>query len=155
NPLVDEPLILTVALNQAANGETASATAATAMSMSYFDQRSGSNHAAMAEKTRARLSRGRQLVKGHLMPSIGPRHSVIVHVLRGLPAQFTEPVVVNPEMVRDLVDDSPAHLVGDLLLAAGDRADRLPVNRDAVRQYPGVLRGAIGQRNALVEPEQP
>lgn len=58
-------------------------------------------------------------------------------------------------MVGDLVDDGPADLVGDLSFGAADGADRLAVDRDAVGQHPGVLGGPAGERDALVEPEQP
>lgn len=57
----------------------------------------------------------------------------------GLPAEFPEPVVVDAEMVRDLVDDGAADLVGDLLLGAARRADRLVVDGNAVGQHAGVL----------------
>ncbi len=71
------------------------------------------------------------------------------------PAEFAEPGVVDAEVVGDLVDDGPADLAGDLLLAEADRADRLPVDGDPVGQHPRVLRGAAGERDALVQPEQP
>src|SRR5208282_686336 len=71
-----------------------------------------------------------------------------------LPAEFAEPVVVDAEMVGDLVDDGPADLAGDLPLGPAGRADRPAVDGDAVRQHAGVLRGAAGERDALVQPEQ-
>jgi len=57
--------------------------------------------------------------------------------IRLLPAEFAKPAVVNAEMVSNLVDDSTADLVGDLLLGAADRADRLAVDGDAVGQDMG------------------
>jgi len=57
-------------------------------------------------------------------------------------------------MVGDLVDDSMADLVSDLLLAVAGRADRLAVDGDAIGQDSRVLRRAAGERDALVEPEQ-
>jgi hypothetical protein len=57
-------------------------------------------------------------------------------------------------VVRDLVDDGAAHLVGHLLLGVADRADRQAVDDDPVREDPGVLGGAPGQRHALVQAEQ-
>src|SRR6266571_868489 len=70
------------------------------------------------------------------------------------PAEFAEPFVVDAEVVRDLVDDGAAHLVGDLILGAADRADLAAVDDDPVGQDPGVLGGPAGQRDALVEAEQ-
>jgi MFS family permease len=71
-----------------------------------------------------------------------------------LPAQFAEPVVVDAEVMGDLVDDSPAHLVGDLLLGPADREDRLRVDRDVIGRDHRVRGCAVGQRDALVEAEQ-
>ena len=42
----------------------------------------------------------------------------------GLPAEFSEAVVIDAEMVADLVDDGPADLLGDLLLRTAGRAGR-------------------------------
>ena len=80
---------------------------------------------------------------------------ILADRVRGLPAQFAEPVVVNAEMVGDLVDNGAADLLGDLLLVAADRANRLPVDGDPVGQDPCVLRRAASERDALVQPEQP
>jgi hypothetical protein len=71
-----------------------------------------------------------------------------------LPAEFPESAVVNAEMVRDLVDDGTADLVGDLLLGMALRADRLVVDGDAIGQHARVLRRAAGERDALIQPEQ-
>src|ERR1700733_12590006 len=57
----------------------------------------------------------------------------------GLPAELAEPLVADAEMVADLVDDSTAHLVADLILGAADRADRQAVDGDPVGQHPGVV----------------
>ena len=48
-----------------------------------------------------------------------------------------------------------ADLVGNLVVGAADGADRQAVDGDAVGQHPAVLGGAAGERDALVEPEQP
>src|SRR5881227_1461264 len=71
-----------------------------------------------------------------------------------LPVEFGEAVVVDAEVVGDLVHDRPADLVGDLLLGAADGADLPAVDGDPVGQHPGIVRGALGERDALVEPEQ-
>src|SRR5258705_12647581 len=77
------------------------------------------------------------------------------HLPRGaLPAEFGEAVVVDAEVVGDLVHDRSADLVGDLLLGAADPADLTAVDGDPVGQHPGVVRRAVGERDALVEPEQ-
>ena len=62
--------------------------------------------------------------------------------------------MVHAEMVSDFVDNGPADLFGDLLLGAADRTDCLAVDGNAVGQHPGVLGGAAGERDALVQPEQ-
>ena len=73
-----------------------------------------------------------------------------------LPAEFPQPGVIDAEVVRDLVDDGPPHLFGDLVLGPADRADGQPVDRDAVRQHPRVAGcRAAGERDPLVKPEQP
>jgi len=56
--------------------------------------------------------------------------------------------------MANLVDHCSAHLLDNLGLAVADRAYRKPVNRDAVGQDPGVIRCPVGQRDALVQPEQ-
>src|SRR5215469_16473519 len=66
NPLAEEFLNLTVALNQGTNTDTASTRAAAAMSKSFAGQRRGLNHAAAAARMRARRPRGGHLVTGHL-----------------------------------------------------------------------------------------
>jgi len=76
-------------------------------------------------------------------------------VSAALPAQFVEPGVIDAEMVCHLVDDGFADLVGDFILGLADGADRLAVDRDLVWEHPGVLSGPAGQRDALVESEQP
>ena len=45
-------------------------------------------------------------------------------------------------------------LVDDVVLGLADVADRLAVDHDPVRQLAAVLPAALGQREALVEPEQ-
>src|SRR4051794_675535 len=69
------------------------------------------------------------------------------------PAEGVELVVVDAEVVRDLVDDGDGDLLGHLVLVLAHVADRLPVDHDPVRQRAAVVRAALGQRVALVEPE--
>jgi hypothetical protein len=57
-------------------------------------------------------------------------------------------------VVGDLVDDGDQDLVDDVVLGLADVADRLAVDHDPVRQRPAVVPAALGQRVALVEPEQ-
>src|ERR1700750_653801 len=83
--------------------------------------------------------------------SAAPRNS---SAGRALPAQFGEAVVVDAEVVGDLVHHGPPDLVGDLLLGAADGADLQPVDGDPGGQHPGVIRRAVGERDALVEPQQ-
>src|SRR3712207_5855867 len=70
------------------------------------------------------------------------------------PAEGVELVVVDAEVVRDLVDDGDRDLLGHLVLVLADVADRLAVDHDPVRQGTAVVGAALGERVALVEPEQ-
>ena len=58
-----------------------------------------------------------------------------------LPAQFAQPPVIDAEVVRDLVDDGPADLLGDLLLSPAGRADRpaMVIWSGSTLAYPVVL----------------
>src|SRR3954470_9126021 len=76
----------------------------------------------------------------------GPRTSA--------PAQFVEAGVVDAEVVRDLVDDGDRDLLDHLVLGLADVADGLAVDHDPVGQRTAVLPASLGQRVALVEPEQ-
>jgi hypothetical protein len=49
---------------------------------------------------------------------------------RFLPAEFSEPLVIDAEIVADLVDDGTADLLGDFPLAMADRANGLAVDGD-------------------------
>src|SRR3954447_1622439 len=70
------------------------------------------------------------------------------------PAQFVQAGLVDPEVVRDLVHDGHRDLLDDVVDGVADVADRLAIDHDPVRQRPAVLPAALGQRVALVEPEQ-
>src|SRR5215218_10317712 len=70
------------------------------------------------------------------------------------PAELVQPVVVDAEVVRDLVDDGDRHLLDHLVLGLADVADGLAVDHDPVGQGAAVLPAAVGQRIALVEAEQ-
>src|SRR5215813_12903637 len=76
-PVTSEPLILSTALNQGTNTETASTRAATAISMSEGDQRDGLNHVAARKRSRARLSRCGHMVNSHLAPFAGRSGSLL------------------------------------------------------------------------------
>jgi hypothetical protein len=58
-----------------------------------------------------------------------------------------------PKIMRDLMDEGTAHLVGDLLFGPAGRADRLALD-DPVRENPGIIWRPAGQRDALIQPEQ-
>jgi hypothetical protein len=75
-------------------------------------------------------------------PRSAVRKCILAGRVRVLPAEFAEPGVVNAEVVADLVDDGAADLVGDLVLAVADRADRLLADGDPVGQHARILRGA-------------
>jgi hypothetical protein len=55
-----------------------------------------------------------------------------------LPAEFSEPLVIDAEIVADLVDDGTADLFGDFPLAMADRANGLAKDGDPVWQHPRV-----------------
>src|SRR4029453_9535936 len=71
-----------------------------------------------------------------------------------VPAQFVQPLVADPEVVGDLVDDGDRHLVDHVVLGLADVADGFAVDHDPVRQVAAVMPAALGQRVTLVEPEQ-
>ena len=50
------------------------------------------------------------------------------------PTQFVQPLVIDPEMVRDLVDHRDRHLVDHVGLAVAEIQQSLAVDRDGVRQ---------------------
>jgi hypothetical protein len=70
----------------------------------------------------------------------------------GAPPEFVELLVVQAEIVADLMDDGYVDPIGDLLLAAGDRADRLPEDGDAIRPILCIPPGTAGERDAMVKP---
>ena len=70
------------------------------------------------------------------------------------PAELVQSVVVDTEVVGDLVDDGDGDLVDDLRLGVAHLQQGVAVERDGVRQRAGVGGVALGQRDALVEPEQ-
>src|SRR5450755_3282456 len=74
--------------------------------------------------------------------------------VRGSIPQFVQPVVVDPEVMGNLVDDGLAHLGDDLLLGVAIGTQAGAVDHDPVGQDPGVGRRPLGQRHADVEPEQ-
>src|SRR3712207_3661088 len=71
-----------------------------------------------------------------------------------VPAELVQPVVVDAEVVRDLVDDGDRDLLDDLLGGRADVTDRLAVDHDPVGQRAAVLPAALGQRVALVEAQE-
>ena len=62
-------------------------------------------------------------------------------------------VVVDPEVMRDLVDHRDRHLLDHIGLAIADLQQTLRIDRDGIRQGSGVGRVTIGQRDAFVETE--
>src|SRR3954466_6942605 len=90
-------------------------------------------------------SRGRRERASERWGGAGPSSS---------PAELVQAVVVDAEVVRDLVDDGDRDLLDDLVLGLADVTDRQPVDHDPVGQRPAVLPAALGQRVALVQPEQ-
>src|SRR3954452_1176056 len=70
------------------------------------------------------------------------------------PAELVQPLLADPEVVRDLVDDGDRDLLDHLVLGLADVADGRAVDHDPVGQRTAVLPASLGQRVALVEPEQ-
>ena len=85
---------------------------------------------------------------------IAAKARVLASAGGALPAEFYEPVVVNAEMVRDLMDDGTADLVRDLLLGLADDADRLAIDGDPVGEDARIIRCTAGQGDALVKSGQ-
>ncbi len=50
------------------------------------------------------------------------------------PAKLVQPLIINPEMVRDLVDHGDRHLVDHLGVAVAEIQQGPAVDRDGVRQ---------------------
>src|SRR3954451_13536154 len=74
---------------------------------------------------------------------------------RSVAVDFHQPLVADPEVVRDLVQHDPPHLAPqDLRVTAGEPLERTAVDRDLVGERAGVVGAAPRQRHALVEPEQ-
>ena len=72
-----------------------------------------------------------------------------------VPADLVEPVVVDPKMVGNLVDDRFADLPHDcILITVADRLDRLLIDEDPVRQGTAVVAAAHRERLPLIEPEE-
>lgn len=65
-----------------------------------------------------------------------------------------EPLVGDAEVMRDLMDHGVPDGLDDVIEIAAARSDRQPVDRDAVGQEAGIAAGPLGQRHAVVEPEQ-
>ena len=64
-----------------------------------------------------------------------------------------QPVLVEPDVVTELVRHGHPDLVHEVVEVLGHQAQRHPVDGDPVGQRSGVL-VALGERHALVEPEQ-
>ena len=69
-------------------------------------------------------------------------------------AEVVQPVVVDAEVVGDLVHDGDADLLDDLVLGLAHRQRGVAEDRDPVRAPPSVAAVALGERDAVVEPEQ-
>ena len=69
--------------------------------------------------------------------------------------ELVQPVVVDAEVVRDLVHHRDRDLLDDVGAVVADGQGGQPEDRDAVGQRPGGPEvAALGQRGALVQPEQ-
>src|SRR5687767_13510283 len=70
-------------------------------------------------------------------------------------AQLLEPVLVDAEVVRQLVQDGDADLLAQLVRVVPELVlERQPVDGDLVRQLAAVPRSALGQRHSVVEAEE-
>src|SRR5437879_1524746 len=72
--------------------------------------------------------------------------------LRAGPAVLGQPLIADPEVVRDLVPHSLADGCSQVFAAVSHQ--RPAVDRDHVRQHATVARAALRLRDALVQPEQ-
>src|SRR5436309_6765420 len=70
------------------------------------------------------------------------------------PAELGEAVLVDPEVVRDFVDDGDADLLHEPLWVVAELVfERKAIDRDLVRQSAGVLAAPFCQRDTEIEPE--
>src|SRR5690606_17765585 len=70
------------------------------------------------------------------------------------PSQLMQPLLVNAEIVRDLVDHGDGDLLDHLLLVLADVQDRLAVDGDRVGKRTAVMTVALGEGDAPVDAEQ-
>src|SRR4029453_3731648 len=71
-----------------------------------------------------------------------------------LPAELVQAAVLDAEGWAPPMGAGPPSRPYPFGLTVADGADRLPVDDDPIRQHPGVVRRAPGQRNTAEEPEQ-
>ena len=61
-------------------------------------------------------------------------------------AEHLQPIIVDPEVMRDLVNDGDLDLVNDLLVRFTNRQDRFPEDQNVVGR-PGVELATFGEWN--------
>jgi len=65
---------------------------------------------------------------------VAPRADTVTVPRPSGPAEFVQPHVVDAEVVGDLVDHGDLHFLDDVLLVVAEVQQRVPVDRDGVRQ---------------------
>ncbi len=69
--------------------------------------------------------------------------------------EFPQPVIADPEVVRDLVSHGAGHLCADaILIVSGDRHDRGSVERDRVGQDVAVPMTALRERDPVIQAQE-
>ena len=88
-------------------------------------------------------------------PSSEEMNAAIDAALDSVAVELDQPLVADPEVVRDLVQHDAADLpLQQLGVVAVEPLERPAVDRDLVRRRTGVLARAGGERDPFVEPEQ-
>src|SRR5436190_9419001 len=108
-----------------------------------------------APRSTADAHRELQLLVG-LRLGAGPRRPADASTSELLVAvEFAQPVVADPEVVGDLVQDDPPDLrLQERWVVAVQPLEREPVDRDLVRRHAGVAGRPARERDPLVQPEQ-
>lgn len=70
------------------------------------------------------------------------------------PSELSQTRIADTEVVADLVNDGASYLIDNLVLGGTDRADRSPIDGDAVGQYSGIRGCSLRERNSLVQTEE-
>jgi hypothetical protein len=69
-------------------------------------------------------------------------------------AEFVEAVVVDAEVVANFMENGDSHLFANVIVGIANGLDVVLIDADAVGKDEVVVLAALGQRDAMVEPEE-